>query len=198
MKKLVLMFFCLLIALGSFAQTSSKPYNKDIAEYRAKAYLIKNVLNNDTQTYYTTENHITAKPILFSMEALSSASSGELTSLYYSSKQNKKEGLLLGFFSDRWNPQGVIFNQYNFKNIPEIKAKELLQLISLNIDLFNKIQYEYTTNNNNNYYFEFDDLIVLLYKINGSLKIRVFWGDYDADWDSTAFNRTFRRFLKKT
>ena len=191
MKKLVLMFFCLLIALGSFAQTSSKPYNKDIAEYRAKAYLIKNVLNND------------AKPILFEMEALSSASSGELTSLYYSnvlgiksSVQNKKEGLILGFFSDRWNPQGVIFNQYNFKNIPEINAKELLQLISLNIDIFNSINVE--NQNNYNFYFEFDDLIVLLYKINGSLKIRVFWGDFDADWDSTAFNRTFRRFLKKT
>ncbi|MDB9913502.1 hypothetical protein OAD06_04305 [Flavobacteriaceae bacterium] len=191
MKKLVLMFFCLLIALGSFAQTSSKPYNKDIAEYRAKAYLIKNVLNND------------AKPILFEMEALSSASSGELTSLYYSnvlgiksSVQNKKEGLILGFFSDRWNPQGVIFNQYNFKNIPEINAKELLQLISLNIDIFNSIKVDYQ--NNYNFYFEFDDLIVLLYKINGSLKIRVFWGDFDADWDSTAFNRTYRRFLKKT
>jgi|TARA_B110000211_G_C13831075_1_gene443555 hypothetical protein len=191
MKKLVLMFFCLLIALGSFAQTSSKPYNKDIAEYRAKAYLIKNVLNND------------AKPILFEMEALSSASSGELTSLYYSnvlgiksSVQNKKEGLILGFFSDRWNPQGVIFNQYNFKNIPEINAKELLQLISLNIDIFNSINVE--NQNNYNFYFEFDDLIVLLYKINGSLKIRVFWGDFDADWDSTAFNRTYRRFLKKT
>ena len=185
------MFFCLLIALGSFAQTSSKPYNKDIAEYRAKAYLIKNVLNND------------AKPILFEMEALSSASSGELTSLYYSnvlgiksSVQNKKEGLILGFFSDRWNPQGVIFNQYNFKNIPEINAKELLQLISLNIDIFNSINVE--NQNNYNFYFEFDDLIVLLYKINGSLKIRVFWGDFDADWDSTAFNRTYRRFLKKT
>ena len=191
MKKLVLMFFCLLIALGSFAQTSSKPYNKDIAEYMAKAYLIKNVLNND------------AKPILFEMEALSSASSGELTSLYYSnvlgiksSVQNKKEGLILGFFSDRWNPQGVIFNQYNFKNIPEINAKELLQLISLNIDIFNSINVE--NQNNYNFYFEFDDLIVLLYKINGSLKIRVFWGDFDADWDSTAFNRTYRRFLKKT
>jgi hypothetical protein len=189
MKKIILIFFCFLIALGSFAQTSSKPYNKDIAEYRAKAYLIKNVLDNRNDT-------ITAKPILFTMEALSSASSGELTSLYYSCKQNKKEGLLLGFFSDRWNPQGVIYNQYNFKNIPIFKAKELLQLISLNIDFFNNIQYEYT--NNNNYYFEFDDLIVLLYKINGSLKIRVFWGDYDADWDSTAFNRTYRRFLKKT
>ena len=79
MKKLVLMFFCLLIALGSFAQTSSKPYNKDIAEYRAKAYLIKNVLNND------------AKPILFEMEALSSASSGELTSLYYSNVLNRMQ-----------------------------------------------------------------------------------------------------------
>ena len=191
MRNLILMFFCLLIALGSFAQTSSKPYNKDIAEYRAKAYLIKNVLNND------------AKPILFEMEALSSASSGELTSLYYSnvlgiksSVQNKKEGLILGFFSDRWNPQGVIFNQYNFKNIPEINAKELLQLISLNIDIFNSIKVDYQ--NNYNFYFEFDDLIVLLYKINGSLKIRVFWGDFDADWDSTAFNRTYRRFLKKT
>jgi hypothetical protein len=189
MRNLILMFFCLLIALGSFAQTSSKPYNKDIAEYRAKAYLIKNVLDNKNDT-------ITGKSILFETEALSSASSGELTSLYYNCKQNKKEGLLLGFFSDRWNPQGVIFNQYNFKNIPEINAKELLQLISLNIDIFNSIKVDYQ--NNYNFYFEFDDLIVLLYKINGSLKIRVFWGDFDADWDSTAFNRTYRRFLKKT
>ena len=100
------------------------------------------------------------------MEALSSASSGELTSLYYSnvlgiksSVQNKKEGLILGFFSDRWNPQGVIFNQYNFKNIPEINAKELLQLISLNIDIFNSINVE--NQNNYNFYFEFDDILFM-------------------------------------
>ena len=184
MKK-ILIFLCLLIALGSFAQTSSKEYNKDVALYRAKEYLIKNVLDDDTN-----------ESIKFGIDPLSSASSGDLTSLVYSCKQKNIRGLLFGFFSNRWNPQGVIFNQYNFKNIPEINAKELLQLISLNIDIFNSIKVDYQ--NNYNFYFEFDDLIVLLYKINGSLKIRVFWGDFDADWDSTAFNRTYRRFLKKT
>ena len=188
MRNLILMFFCLLIALDSFAQTSSKQYNKDIAEYRAKAYLIKNVLDNKNDT-------IIGKPILFETEALSSASSGEITSLYYNCKQNKKEGFLLVFLSDRVNTQGVYYNKHTFKNIPILKAKELLQIISLNIDIFKSVKVDYQ--NKYNFYFKFDDLTILLYKINGILKIRVFWDDYDVDWGSTAFNKTYRRFFKK-
>ena len=185
MRNLILMFFCLLIALGSFAQTSSKEYNKDIALYKAKEYLIKNILEDDTN-----------ESVKFTIDALSSASSGNLTSLVYSCKQKNKKGLLLGFFSDVWNPQGVIYNQYSFKNIPEIKAKELIQLIDVNIEenkgfLGNDI-------NNNNFYFEFEDLLFLIYKTNGATKIRIFGVDYyDALWDFNSFYKTKKRFLKK-
>ena len=182
MKK-ILIFLCLLIALGSFAQTSSKEYNKDVALYRAKEYLIKNVLDDDTN-----------ESIKFGIDPLSSASSGDLTSLVYSCKQKNIRGLLFGFFSNRWNPQGVIFNQYNFKNIPEIKAKELVKLIDKEIEenksFLNKDP------DNFNYYFKFDDLIILMYKKNG-LKMRIFWDNYDALWNFTAFNRTKNRLLKK-
>ena len=80
MRNLILLFFCLLLALGSFAQNSSKEYNKDVALYRAKEYLIKNVLDDNTN-----------ESIKFGIDPLSCASSGDLTSLVYSCKQKNKK-----------------------------------------------------------------------------------------------------------
>lgn len=47
--------------------------------------------------------------------------------------------------------------------------------------------------NNNNMFFQFDDMTFLVYK-NSVVKIRVFWNGFDSEWESTAFERTKKRF----
>lgn len=180
MRHLIL-FISLFTLLPSFAQEQGKKeYNKEVALFRAKAFLIKDVLGDDSQV------------VKFGIDPLASAKSGELTSLAYSCKQKNKRGLILGFFSNRWNPSGVTFNQYSFKNIPEDKAKELIKLIDNSIKEHKKFLNK--NPDNYNYYLQYDDLTFLIYKQNG-LKIRVFWDDYDATWESTAYDRTKRRLL---
>ena len=48
----------------------------------------------------------------------------------------------------------------------------------------------------NNLSFEYDDMTFLIYRDAGT-KIRVFWNGFDAEWESTAFNRTRRRFERR-
>lgn len=180
-KNLVLLISLFTISTLFAQEQGAKGYSKEVALFRAKAFLIKNVLGDDGQV------------VKFGIDPLASAKSGELTSLSYSCKQKGKRGLILGFFSNRWNSSGVIFNQYSFKNLPEDKAKELIKLIDKSINEHKKFLNK--NPDNYNYYLQYDDLTFLVFKKNG-LKIRVFWGDYDATWESTAYSRTKRRLLE--
>ena len=81
---------------------SNKDFSKDVALYRAKAFVLNNILE--------TNDNI----VQFEMDPLAAASSGELTSLVYKSKQLDKEGLILGFFGNTWNSSGVIYQAYGW------------------------------------------------------------------------------------
>lgn len=100
----------------------SKSWSKEISLYRAKAFVVKNVLDSKTEI------------IKFQVSPLAASNSGELTTLVYDCKQQNKIGLVLVFYGDYWNDAGVLYQGYGFKQLPKTKAMVLLKKLSQIID----------------------------------------------------------------
>jgi hypothetical protein len=187
--KIKLILFLLIISQTIIAQITGNPgfifareFSKEISLYKAKEFVINEVFGTSDDV------------VQFEIDPLAATSSGEVTSLVYSCKKNNKEGLLLGFYGYYWNEQGVVYQGYNFKILPTDKAFELLNKITQTLE---KYQGYLIVNNANNVYFKYDDITVLLYTYTlGEPKIRLFWGDFDAEWDVAAVKRTKKRFEK--
>ena len=161
----------------------AKEFSKDQCLYKAKTFLIHNVLNTKNTTQ-------------FEAIPLAAASSGELTTLLYRSTAQNLDGLILGFFGDYWSEaSGASFQGYGFKNLPKAKAMEFLNKIEDEIEKNKKFLKE--NNDNNNIAFDFDDLKVMIWTTSGSYLIRVYWNDFDSTWESTSFERSKRRFERK-
>jgi len=185
-----LLISSLLISSISFSQISestglyfAKEFSKDQALYKAKDYVMTKVIGVDNAL------------VKFDIDPLAAASSGELTSLVYGCDEKNLSGLVLGFYGNRWNESGVVYQAYAFKNFPKNKALEILSKLDNYID--NESKYLSADSNNNNMFFKYDDMTFLIYR-DGSVKIRVFWNGFDSEWESTAFGRTKRRFERKT
>ncbi|NVJ46480.1 MAG: hypothetical protein HWE07_05105 [Cytophagia bacterium] len=161
----------------------AKEYNKEQALYKAKKFVMEDILGTSTEL------------TRFKIDPLASASSGELTSLVYQSDEKNKTGLILGFYGDYWNDAGVVYTGYAFKNLNEQEAIELLNLLERVYEQESK--YLNSDNDNNNVFIDFQDMTFLFYKSSG-FRMRVFWNGFDSDWESVAFERTKRRFEKKT
>lgn len=161
---------------------SAKEFSKEIALYRAKEFLIEEVLGKSPGV------------IKYSIDPLAATKSGELTSLVYQCDEKKQEGLILGFFGDRWNEAGVVYQSFAFKHLPKVSAIEILTKLGDIIKENSK--YLDADDDNNNIYFHYEDITFLIYR-DGSVKIRAFWMDYDAEWEMIAYKRTRRRLLKK-
>jgi hypothetical protein len=160
----------------------AKEFSKEIALYKAKAFVCQNVIGNTTDI------------VEFQIDPLAAASSGELTSLVYKCPEKGKEGLVLGFYGDYWNNAGVVYKGFNFKDLPKDKALPLLEKIEKAIK--DKTKYLDSDNDNDNIYFQSDDVSFLITN-KGGIKIRVFWNQFDSEWDMTAFKRTKSRLLNK-
>ena len=173
----------LIVPFILFSQSKVKEYSKNIALYQAKFYLINEVLNEPNEY---------DKLII---DPLAASKSSELTSVYY--EGNNKKGLILGFYDDYWDNggSGRSYQGYAFKNLDFENAINLLNKIENLIDTEKK--FLHADDNENNIYFHHDDLVVIIYR-EGVLsgRIRIQWGNFDAEWDNTAFRRTKRRFEK--
>ena len=120
MKKIIFfLFFPILL----FAQVSTnkniwfaKEFSKELAMYKAKTFLIKEVLD------------IKEDVSKFEIIPLAASTSGELTTLIY--KSSEKEGLILGFFGDYWNDAGVVYQGYKFLNLNRNDATQFLKKIN--------------------------------------------------------------------
>lgn len=188
MKKIIIIA-SLIFSTFSFAQVSqstglyfAKEFSKDQALYKAKDYVMTQVIG------------VEKKLIKFDIDPLAAASSGELTSLVYGCEEKDLSGLILGFYGNRWNDAGVVYQAYAFKNLPKNKALEILSKLNQYIE--DESKYLSADTDNNNMYFQYDDITFLIYR-DGSEKIRVFWNGFDSEWESTAFGRTKRRFERK-
>jgi hypothetical protein len=167
----------------SIAPFFAKEFNKETALFKAKVFVLKEVLGSSTGV------------VKFEIDPLAAANSGELTSLAYKCESKGKQGLILGFFGNRWNDAGVVYQTYEFLNLPLPKAKEILA----KLDTVIEENYKFTTaeDDANNIYFQIDDLVFLIcHKMEGT-KIRVLWNNFDSEWDYTAYKRTKKRLEKQ-
>lgn len=158
-------------------------YSKEVSVYKGKKFLISNLLKSDSDV---------KKLEIF---ALSAAQSGELTTLIYRSEDDELEGLLLGFYGNYWNEAGVIHKGYGFKYLDTSKALDFLYTIKRNLDA----QKDYFKgSDNNNVYFKYDDITILATGSTvGGYVLRLFWQNFDSEWESGSFNRTIKRFEKR-
>ena len=181
MKKLVLVLGMIVLTLSANAQF--KEYDKSVALYKAKEFVMKEIIGVEEK-----------KQVKFDIDPLAASSSGELTSLTYTCDEKNLKGFVLGFYGNYWNEAGVVYKGYAFKNFSEDTARYILLKLATLI----KSEKSYLTKNNeNNIYFQYEDIIYLIYNnvISGPT-IRVFWGGFDSEWEFTAFNRTRKRFEK--
>ncbi len=185
--KLKLTLLYLLISHSIFGQISAnsgiffaKEFSKDIALYKAKSFVMNDVIG------------LSDKTIKFEIDPLAASVSGQLTSLVYVCSEKNLEGLIMGFYGERWNENGVVYQSYAFRNFSKSNAIELLnkieKLINENSDYLSQNQ------DNNNLYFKYEDCLFLIYKDYNIIKIRAFWNNFDSDWEYSAFKRTKRYY----
>jgi len=182
--------FTLLCIISGKAQVSqsfdiffAKEFSKDISLFKAKSYLIREVIKTSDNTTQ------------FEAIPLAASNSGELTTLLYKCESQKKEGLILGFYGDYTNDAGVMYQGYAFKNFDKEQALMFLNKIDSEINQHEKFLKE--NNDNNNIIFEFDDLDIIIWTTNNSYLMRIYWNGFDSSWDQTSYERTKRRFNKK-
>lgn len=137
----------------------AKEFSKGIALHNAKTYVLKEILGQTNQV------------VKFEIDPLAAASSGELTTLVYRCVEKNKEGLILGFYGNRWNDDGVSYQGYAFKNLPAAEANEMLGKIEKIVR--ENFKYIDSDHDNNNIYFSFQEITFLVYTANMSTKLRV-------------------------
>jgi hypothetical protein len=184
-KFIFLIFFSFVINNISFSQIPAntslfaRQWSKDLTLSMAKIYLVENVVSI---------GDIEERLVL---DGLSAASSGELTAICYSGDSAKTNGLLLAFYGNYWNNQGVKYQGYAFRNFNAINGTEFLKKI---IAISDRNQsYMERSFDNNNIVFTFEDIVIIMC-INGPTKIRVLWGDFDAEWTIEETKKTLKRF----
>ena len=189
MKK-YLVLLLLFITSFSYAQVSqtksgflAKEFSKEIALFNTKSYLFQNILGAG--------NEVTQ----FEVFPLAAAKSGYLTTLFYNFDSNQKEGMVLGFYGNYWNDAGVSYQGFAFKNFEKEKTLEFLNKINDAINA--NWKYLKKDNDNNNIFFKYDDIQVLIWGSYESFTIRLFWNGFDSTWESTAFDKSRKRFEKK-
>lgn len=172
-------------SLGSspLALILANSYSKEVSLYRSKQFIINQILSSE-------------KGARFEAYPLAAATSGELTTLVYRCEDPQRQGLLMAFYGNQWNPAGVVYQAYGFKDLPAAKATDMLE--KLDAFIAENTIYLRMSTDGHNAYFKYDDLTILVYSPDGVLpKVRVFWGEFDAEWNISAFNKTHRRLLKK-
>ena len=183
--KLLLISFLASITF-SYAQMAgywySKEFSKEVALFNSKTFLFNNVLG------------VSESVVKFEVTPLAAASSGELTTLIYKCDEKNREGIILGFYGNYWNSQGVIYQGFSFKNLEKEKAIDFLNKIHTEIEKNSK--YLNAKDDTNNIYFSFDDMKVLIYASSQGYTIRLFWKEFDSTWEKTAFERSKKRFEK--
>jgi len=184
MKKLSIIL--LLVPLVSFGQTLQKSFDKDVAVYYGKSFLMKDVLGAPNDNYSK-----------FEITPLTASSSREVTTIYYYSEEKNKEGLIIGFFDRYYSNAGGLGREYAFKNLNITKASSLISKIDSILDSEKK--WLNSNLDSNNIYFNFEDITILIYRTEAFQgRIRMFWNGLDAEWENSSFNKTRRRLFNNS
>lgn len=183
----IFILFTVNIHFVSFSQYYSKnnifakQWSQEMTLEMAKLYLVKNIVSVGNEEEYIV------------LDAMTAANSGELTSICYAGDSAKTVGVLLAFYGNYWNENGVEFKGYEFKNLKRANALEFLKKI---IEVSEKYQKFMDSNfDNHNMVFTYEDIVVIMYA-NSATKLRVIWHDFDAEWTIFEAKETLKRFEK--
>lgn len=180
--KFIILLASLFITSSVYSQipksfSLSKHWSKEISLYRAKAFVLKEVLD--------TTNEV----VKFRVSPLAASNSGELTTLIYDCQQQNKFGILLIFYGDYWNDAGVLYQGYGFKQLERNKAITIFKRLSTTIHE----NYKFINENRDDFNLTYHDgdMTFLIYNTSASsTKVRVFWNGFDAEWDATSLYKT--------
>lgn len=158
-------------------------FNKDVTEYKVKSYIVNKILNVQEQ-----------EPVLVKIDAITSSTSGELTSVVYGCEEQNKIGLVFCFWRSLITTSNMEYSGYGFLNIPELEAEDLFSKLAilLNSEEDNIKKHE------DNLVYKWKDLTFIFYKgkDHKNKDIRVLWGTFDAEWNKSNLARTIKRFRK--
>lgn len=190
MKIKLFLILTLFTSVNLFAQVSSnevgidgKFYSKEESLFKAKKFLMENIIG------------ATEKPVRFYADPLAAAASGQLTTLYYLCEEKNAEGLLIGFYGNYWNKEGVVYQGYAFRNFNKDEAIDFFEKIEETIKA--NMDYLYKGTDDFNVVFKYKDISIIISSNYKNYDFRVFWGDFDSTWENTSYSRSKRRFLKK-
>ncbi|OIQ26993.1 MAG: hypothetical protein BM564_13515 [Bacteroidetes bacterium MedPE-SWsnd-G2] len=163
-------------------ETNKKELAKEISQFKSKEYIINTIIGPAGNEEFQ-----------FETESLAADDSGGLISVAFNCDKVDKRGLLLSFFGDHRNQNGVSGTAYGFRYIPLKDAQDLL--IRLMGVKSNNKKYMSKESDVNNVYVQFEDIKFVLYK-DGGEKVRVLWNGFEVIWEKTAYQRTKRRLDK--
>jgi hypothetical protein len=157
-----------------------KEFSKVHTEYIAKAYVAEQILTptGTAQKFY--------------VDAVTAATSGELTCLVY--KADGKKGLLFGFWGKKVNENGLLINQYSFTHLEYGRALKLLE--SLEKILADNFQYAVSDEPEQELIIRIEDFDFLIH-LDHTPVLRVIWNGFDSEWRVSELKRTKKRLLKK-
>lgn len=190
MKKIILAAFLQLFFLITNAQQINKTpgfffakeYGREFAAYYSKLFLYREVLKSPEGASK------------FSIDIISAASSGELTTLTYGLDDLNKKGLIIGFFGNYVNESGVQYLGYRYLNFDEAEAIEFLNMIQATLNQYQ--DYLNKSPETNNLAFNYKGMTVIISNEFPGFKIRLFWETFDCLWNIESFERTRSRFIK--
>lgn len=181
---LILLSFTLTFTNISYSQIyskwsySSKVWSQDVTLNLAKLFLVQNIVSVSEN-----EERLVA-------EAFSASNSGEITAVCYSGDSAKTHGLLLAFYGDYWNENGIVFKGFSFKNMDSNHSIKFLQkIVQVSEDHAKFMEKNFDINNMT---FQFDDITIIMF-VNGNTRLRLIWNGYDSEWSLTEVRKVLTR-----
>ena len=158
----------------------AREYSKEITIPLAKEYLVTEVLK-------PTGDEV----LVFEIDALTAATSGELTCVMYNCSTKNMNGLIFAFYGNEVAESGMSYKAYSFKHFTKAQG----------IELFQKIDNLITSNTTSdliekNITFKYEDVTFIIYR-SLETKIDIVWNGFNAQWDHSTLKTTLRKLEKK-
>jgi hypothetical protein len=164
----------------------SQLYGKEITEYKSKEYIVNEILEVPNKQLIDIE-----------IDAITASKSGELTVIIYNCELQKKRGLVFVFWSDQLNEFNVRYKGYAFRHFEYSAAKDMLNNLETVLEQKKAILTFENGNLSKNAVYKWDDVNFLFYKNEfGSNLIRLFWNNFDSEWNQANLKTTKKRFDK--
>lgn len=170
----------------------NRKYNQDITLYESKRFVIDSIIGRSSS------------PVYLEIDAIAAAKSGELTTIVYSCDSLKRKGVVFCFWSDFWNKYGTDFKGFKYKRLTNDEAYTLIKMILNEVGKFSKRTYSGMSYmgglmvDGGETYFDYLGMTILLTgNKEGVSNIRLFWGDFDAEWNIGDVERMKKRLDQK-